>query len=329
MSTSSVCKKLSQFFLGTFFLLFVATLTCWVLPWSKYWSLIEDLLLYMPRWLIWLPLVLSGVFYPSFFFQQRHKIVFVSLLILISYLDFQLPAYDLSTPERKPEALSLMSVNMGGGNYNPEIISEIAKNRPSIIAFQETPGQVARQLIPKNWYLHCRGQMCLGSMYNFTFVDGIARKSLGGWGNLGLLYQLKWQQRTLYIMNVHLETPRKGFEQFQWSKLNFRSLLESSENRFLEAKIVSNWAQLIAPLIIVGDFNMTVESSIYRNAFGRFNNAFSQLGFGFGRTKFTRFHGLRIDHILYDHSFQAVVANVGDNFGSDHKAVYAELIYNN
>jgi len=56
--------------------------------------------------------------------------------------------------------------------------------------------------------------------------------------------------------------------------------------------------------IVTGDFNMPVESAIYRNTWSVFSNAFNTAGLGFGYTKITpkrgSTYGTRIDHILFD-----------------------------
>ena len=61
-------------------------------------------------------------------------------------------------------------------------------------------------------------------------------------------------------------------------------------------------ANIQGPLILAGDFNMPADSTVYRATWGRFNNAFSRSGFGFGHTErpgsFGWLFGVRIDHIL-------------------------------
>jgi endonuclease/exonuclease/phosphatase (EEP) superfamily protein YafD len=75
----------------------------------------------------------------------------------------------------------------------------------------------------------------------------------------------------------------------------------------------------------MGDFNLPVESAIYRANWAGFTNAFSQQGLGFGYTKHTRWHGIRIDHVLARSGWDIERAWVGPSAGGDHLPVIVEL----
>ena len=76
---------------------------------------------------------------------------------------------------------------------------------------------------------------------------------------------------------------------------------EVIDERAMESRLASEWARRSKlPSFVVGDFNMPVESAIYRKYWSTFGNALSQLGRGRPVTKATRWHGIRIDHILFD-----------------------------
>ena len=72
------------------------------------------------------------------------------------------------------------------------------------------------------------------------------------------------------------------------------------------------------PTIIAGDFNLPVESAIYRRYWSDFRNAFSHAGFGTGYSKHTRWWGARIDHVLMSGEFDASGSFTGKDVGSDH-----------
>ena len=75
----------------------------------------------------------------------------------------------------------------------------------------------------------------------------------------------------------------------------------------------------------MGDFNLPVESAIYRRSWGSFHNALSETGLGLVPTKHTRWHGVRIDHVLAGPGWQAIRAWVGPGLGGDHRPVIADL----
>ena len=78
-------------------------------------------------------------------------------------------------------------------------------------------------------------------------------------------------------------------------------------------------------MILAGDFNMPVESRIYRDNWANFRNAFNEAGIGWGTTKQTRWYGIRIDHILFTSPWRCRKAWVGPAMGSDHRPMIAEL----
>ena len=79
------------------------------------------------------------------------------------------------------------------------------------------------------------------------------------------------------------------------------------------------------PLLLAGDFNLPVESAIYGQYWAQFSNAFSAAGLGLGHTKFTRWHGVRIDHILAGPSWRFRRCWVGPDVKSDHRPLIADV----
>jgi hypothetical protein len=193
---------------------------CYVMPWSVFWTLIEMPLLFVPRW--WVVLLLIPVVIIDFsLILKQWKRVLISLSIAWLYLNFQLPISNLWV-NSAGQSLSIMSINLGGSVRNPSLMKDhIINEQLTLIAFQEAPRSEAEKIVPQGWNLHCIGQMCLASAYKLKYLNSQSRQILGGWGHLGLLYQLQINEREIYVMNLHLETPRKGFADFQFSKLNF------------------------------------------------------------------------------------------------------------
>jgi hypothetical protein len=297
------------------------------MPWSTLWGLIEMPLLFAPRWWV-ISLLLPVVILDRSLIVKQWKMVLITLPFAFYYLNFQLPISNIFV-NSVGQSLPIMSANLSGGIENSDLMKEhIVNEQLVLIAFQETPENEAKKIIPQGWNMHCIGQMCLASAYKLKFLNSQSRQFFGGYGNLGLLYQLQINERKIFVMNVHLETPRKGFEDFQLSKLNFEAIFNNSEQRYLESSIISSWLDDKAPLIIMGDFNMPVESSIYRENFGHYNNAFNKAGVGFGFTKHTRVLSIRIDHILTDEYFSVIRAKIGSDVGSDHRPILATLVLN-
>ena len=103
-------------------------------------------------------------------------------------------------------------------------------------------------------------------------------------------------------------------------------LNEVNAQRQIEGAVVgTRLRELSAPLVVAGDFNLTTESAIYQREFAYLQNAFSRAGFGYGGTKYTRHHNVRIDHILSNAWWRVHRCEVVADVGSDHRPVIAEL----
>jgi endonuclease/exonuclease/phosphatase (EEP) superfamily protein YafD len=96
------------------------------------------------------------------------------------------------------------------------------------------------------------------------------------------------------------------------------------ESRSARAKIGRSPS---APFVVAGDFNLPVESAIYRADWGDLGNAFSMCGRGFGHTKFTGLFGIRIDHVLMSAQLRCVDARVlSSPYGGDHAPLVVDLV---
>src|SRR5262249_41243319 len=104
-------------------------------------------------------------------------------------------------------------------------------------------------------------------------------------------------------------------------------LIANTALRRLESGVARDRAARMVPrAIVVGDFNLPVESAIYREAWGAGSNAFSRTGLGFGWTEETRWHRVRVDHVLRGPDWECRRAWVEPRLGFDHRAVVADLV---
>lgn len=135
---------------------------------------------------------------------------------------------------------------------------------------------------------------------------------------------VRGERVTLYVM--HLSSPRPAL----WAARNFdfTKLNANTELRALDSFISSRWVNRAAPgLIVMGDFNLTIESATYRRDWGDLTNAFSEAGFGFGRTMFAGWHRVRIDHVLTGPALTAQRVRVLQGYPSEHQPVVADLVW--
>jgi endonuclease/exonuclease/phosphatase (EEP) superfamily protein YafD len=104
-------------------------------------------------------------------------------------------------------------------------------------------------------------------------------------------------------------------------------MAENTELRRRQFRLVSDWAGQggAGRVVVAGDFNTPPESVLHRHFFSGFQNAFSQAGWGWGHTHFTRRTAVRIDHVLSDSASRVLGCWVAERVGSAHRPVIAEL----
>ena len=205
----------------------------------------------------------------------------------------------------------------------------MADVKPDIAAFQEcvSPEDGASPLA--GYTLHVDRDLCLLTRFTIRKVDARNREDVwkkNGSGAMAL-YEIESPAGVFYFLNVHLETVRDGLGALAGKRLaGVPELEENIALRRWESEIAREWSgRASGRLLVAGDFNMPVESGIYRDFWSPFTNAFSKAGFGYGFTKRTRRLAARIDHILAGEGWVVERAWVAPVIGSDHQGTIADL----
>jgi hypothetical protein len=197
------------------------------------------------------------------------------------------------------------------------------------VIFEECPPAVTQaDLWPAGWTVRLSdGGICLAT--RFSLLDSRALKKLetgdqGGTGN-ATIFRLLGGGDTIAVAGIHLETPRKGLSSLRYGG-NAGRMPVNILIRDVGAERVSRWIMNdTRNLVIAGDFNMPVESRIYRRYFGGCTNAFSTIGAGFGWTRVLRHFSARIDHVLTCGGWRPLHVEIGPPLGSDHRPVIVDL----
>jgi hypothetical protein len=149
---------------------------------------------------------------------------------------------------------------------------------------------------------------------------------LGYWGAYAAKFIVTLPQGDVELVGVHLETPREGIESLLKHGVGARKdICRELERRAQISELARKLAGDSPTAIVAGDFNMPVESAIYRHDWAGFTNAFSTAGLGFGHTKQTRWLGIRIDHVLAGRGWNSRRCRVGADVGSDHRPLLADF----
>jgi endonuclease/exonuclease/phosphatase family metal-dependent hydrolase len=192
---------------------------------------------------------------------------------------------------------------------------------------------------PPGWSVSQQGELLIASRYPIRESKLAVLASNGQVFSGPNVYYctISLPQRDIAVCSVHLPSPHFGLAE----SLDRRTLLSDRGSRLLEEESQDRRRQSEAavemargihdPLIVAGDFNMPTDSAVYRETWGRFNNAFSRGGFGFGHTErpgsFGWLFGLRIDHILSGPNWRPFRCKVGSDVGSDHRPLIADLAW--
>lgn len=298
------------------------------------WSLSDrwwpaTLVMYAPRWVWLLPwpvLVLWA------WRRERRQLWWLALAALVWLWGVMGWRWQgLATVLAEPPAadLRVASYNLGGGAVDPSALPALlGRLAADVVVMQECAAtvQAAQPLLEREgWQVNVRHSACLASRHPITRVEDRPPQDVWQLGGSGVIvrYTIQTPQRVVQVLNLHLETVRDGLVALRNLGLaGVDALQDNLAQRDLESNLALAWArQASAPMFVAGDFNMPVESAIYRRYWGEFTNGFSRAGWGLGHTKFTRWHGIRIDHVLGGPGWQCVQATVVEGLGNDHRPV--------
>lgn len=235
--------------------------------------------------------------------------------------------------------LRVMELNAGSGSPTvhptPEaILAEMARVRAELVVIAECSAPLADAIAAtRGWEVRrAMTSVCFAS--RFPVLSWEERDPMDFWKQSGSGAIARGTVATpagvVRVGLVHLETPRDALDNFgDLSSIPSLGPLTraNTEERELESRVAREWIFRgeAWPTIVAGDFNLPVESAIYRRHWSSLRNAFSRGGLGIGNTKHTRRWGIRIDHILTTPEFVTHRAAIGRDVGSDHRPISAEL----
>lgn len=226
--------------------------------------------------------------------------------------------------------LRVISYNVDGKSaVVRKLISRIDSLGVDVVVAVECPGVGStKDAIPANWVTASHGEICLYSRYPIlewnTPADpgprSVARAVLSVGGHV------------VHLGLVHLVSPHAALLTFTGkpeidglgpvtrANLHARELDSERAAQFF----ADDWT---TPTIVAGDFNLPVESRIFRRYWSGYSDSFERAGLGLGTTFHDQVYMFRIDHILTRGGVTAVRSWVGPDLGSDHLPVIADLSF--
>ncbi len=235
--------------------------------------------------------------------------------------------------------LTIVEMNAGGSSQitltSKGVRGEVTRLNPDVVIIAECSEAVAEALTGLGRWSVRRSMtsLCLGS--RLPILDWEVRDPTDFWkeGGAGAIARatIATSAGVIRVGLVHLETPRDALENY-FDLSSIPTLGEVTRHnmrqRDRESAVARDWifrGEKEMTTIVGGDFNLPVESAIYRQYWGDLRNAFSRAGIGIGNTKQTRRWGMRIDHVLTTGDVVTDQSYLGRAIGSDHTPLVAEL----
>lgn len=301
------------------------------------------LFLFAPRWVVALPLLILVPWTLLCRWRWAAAFLLHGAVILFPILGFQVPSPPWEAADQ-PVELRLMSCNLGGGPVSiRQIVQLVRQQKIEALLLQECSSSTSQALFGQlGWTFRQHGNLAIGTCFGLGAARVIARHSDSNYQAVAAVaceVELSTERsrergagdasdnRVAELVSVHLPTFRPALEKARAFDLDAGEAIQARAGAYRHAaeQLLYGVARTDGPVIIAGDFNVPVESAHYRDYWGNWSNALSREGTGFGYTKTTRYHGVRIDHVLVDDSWTIVSAWVGADFGGDHRPVIVEI----
>jgi endonuclease/exonuclease/phosphatase family metal-dependent hydrolase len=293
------------------------------------------MLLYGPRWILLLPII---PLLPLALWRRPRLLIPLVLSIGIGLGPFMGFRWSFGPSAQTPgNVLRVLSCNIGGSDFNSTKLSQIVRELDvDIVCLQECPREVKLDL-PPEWHEVQPGGIAIFSKYPIQQQEIITGMHLPDtWPKNSMLPCIVETPLGNIVFNgIHLPTPRFGLLNMLDRRMGINPfktdvLNAESQNRWhvsLHARNAVNGQRL--PTIIAGDFNMPVESTIYRVSWDDLNNALDSAGRGYNWTTSQNLHGIplhiRVDHILTRNGATPMVAEIAESIGSDHLPIIADI----
>ena len=250
----------------------------------------------------------------------------------------------MNGPPKADEAISLTILSCNVQSFEPnfeKVLDEIATFKPDVVALQETfRGDPRLDQFFRDWSPIRHGHYWVGSRYPLKLIRDCEVTQFGG-RHAGMLVEIETPAGPVVLANIHQMTARFGLKELNRKTLingdGTKELEDFEGERYMESIAIRQIVQEVRgdrPLIVCGDFNTPVSSSLFQKHWGDLQSAFDIAGFGYGYTspcKGNRFWPdnqpwARIDHILCSNDWTIRRCEIGQSDGSDHRLIVANAL---
>ena len=303
-----------------------------VSAWSgpRFWPAL--LFLFGPRWVVATPLILLV---PLALWLRPKALILLILatpVLLGPVLGGRVPYRTWIAPRGVGESFKVLTCNLLGTGGDAVALGRlIQEEAPEVIVITEcAPDLKARIFADGGWYYkHENSDVAIASRYPIIDYHVIGGEEMIRPG-AAVLATIQTPRGLINVAGVHLPTPRGALEMaIRPTRMLPAAINGEVAHQWHESDVVHRWITSVSsknnPTLVMGDFNLTVETVVYRTIWSGYENSFDVAGWGFGSTKYTTWFTARIDHILHDSQWRAKQCWIGPDVSSDHRPVLAEL----
>jgi hypothetical protein len=303
----------------------LGTAALWLLV-DRWWVALP--LGYGPRW-PWLVLPLLPLLAGGGWRRWLPATILTTGIVLWGLLGFRLGA--LSRPPAGGSGIRLVTANVA---VKPDALRQLLDAAVTwsadLVVAVECPARDAPS--QPGYQLAARGELCVWSRSEGPPVITDAPRDVDAIGWSGTIALVSLPGSGLASIGVvHLRSVRNELSEFLnlSAVLSRRDSLEARHSkRIAGSRHASDWFRSRAeiPELVVGDFNLVVESPRFRADWHWWQDAFESIGSGTGHTWSSRWYGLRIDHVLSREPWRPTSIRRGPLTSSDHRALFVELV---
>lgn len=344
-------KNLSWFNKAMFVLnivLTVSTFIAYALPFlaPKVFPLLSVLTLFMPLFFI-----LNGLFFVYWGIQFKKRMILSGLVLLmgITFINKFYKFSDKVYPESDKDFV-LMSYNvrlfnvfkwLNRDDVPENILTFINNKNPDILCIQEYSNSANIDLkIYPHRYIYIEGNKIKTGQAIFSKFPIIDQGNITfpNSNNNIVFADIKKGKDIIRVYNMHLQSIKISpdvneinenidvINQGKSQKL-FNRISKAFAQQQQQAEIIKEHKKSCPyPIIICGDMNNSAFSYVYRNIKGKLNDAFEEVGKGFGATYKFKYYPARIDYIFADDIMKVKKFESFSEFeNSDHYPIMAKL----
>ncbi|MFG0331786.1 MAG: endonuclease/exonuclease/phosphatase family protein, partial [Maioricimonas sp. JB049] len=214
-----------------------------------------------------------------------------AVLVLGPVMGLSAPVGTVPSPADGAYVLRVATCNVQGGvGHLAKVLHELDLLDVDLVVAQEAVRDIgALESHYADWHRVHVGEFWFASRYPIRHLQTF--RSEGFNRDTAAVVEVEGPDGPFRVVNVHQSTARHGLMNLNWHSPFTDEGVKDFEwyqwQREVEALDTSGFARdqaLLAPTLVMGDFNMPTTSSMFVKFWNRFDSAFEAAGFGYGYT---------------------------------------------